>query len=105
LTCYLNAREGEPIKTRDFIGRVKYYLNTSVSAKQTIPIRAMAYEIRRGRRLNPQETHLSRKPETNKGSYCLWGNWAAITENQLLQSFNILYTLAETQLNSTFYMA
>lgn len=53
LTCYLNAKEGERIQTRDIIGRVKHYLNVPVSAKQVHRIRAMAYEIRRGRRLNP----------------------------------------------------
>jgi hypothetical protein len=62
LTCYLNAKEGERIQVRDIIGRVKYYLNASVSAKQVLRIRAMAYEIRRGRRLNPKEAHLSGKP-------------------------------------------
>lgn len=53
LTCYLNAREGERIQTRDIIARVKHYLDAPVSAKQVHCIRAMAYEIRRGRRLNP----------------------------------------------------
>lgn len=53
LTCYLNAREGERIQARDIIARVKHYLNAPVSTKQVHRIRAMAYEIRRGRRLNP----------------------------------------------------
>lgn len=53
LTCYLNAKEGERIQTRDIIARVKHYLNAPVSTKQVQRIRAMAYEIRRGRRLNP----------------------------------------------------
>jgi hypothetical protein len=52
LTCYLNAREGERIQARDIIARVKHYLNAPVSTKQVHRIRAMAYEIRRGRRLN-----------------------------------------------------
>lgn len=53
LTCYLNAREGERIQARDIIARVKHYLNAPVSTRQVHRIRAMAYEIRRGRRLNP----------------------------------------------------
>lgn len=55
LKCYLNAKEGERIQTRDIIGRVEHYLNARVSEKQVQRIRAMAYEIRRGRRLDPQE--------------------------------------------------
>lgn len=55
LTCYLNAKEGERIQTRVIIDRVKHYLGAPVSAKQVHRVRAMAYEIRRGRRLNPQE--------------------------------------------------
>jgi len=53
LTCYLNAKEGERIQTRVIIDRVKLYLGAPVSAKQVHRVRAMAYEIRRGRRLNP----------------------------------------------------
>jgi len=53
LTCYLNAKEGERIQTGVIIDRVKHYLNAPVSTKQVHRIRAMAYEIRRGRRLNP----------------------------------------------------
>jgi hypothetical protein len=53
LTCYLNAKEGERIQTRVIIDRVKHYLKAPVSAKQVHRVRAMAYEIRRGRRLEP----------------------------------------------------
>ncbi len=55
LKCYLNAKKGERIQVRDIIGRVDHYLNARISEKQIERIRAMAYEIRRGRRLNPQE--------------------------------------------------
>lgn len=55
LSCYLNAREGERIQTGVIIDRVKHYLGAPVSAKQVHRVRAMAYEIRRGRRLNPQD--------------------------------------------------
>lgn len=55
LKCYLNAKEGERIQTRDIIGRVEHYLNARVTVKQVQRIRAMAYEIRRGRRLDPQQ--------------------------------------------------
>jgi len=53
LKCYLNAKEGERIQTQDIIGLVEHYLKARVSAKQVHRIRAMAYEIRRGRRLEP----------------------------------------------------
>lgn len=55
LKCYLNAKEGERIQARDIIGRVEHYLHARISEKQVQRIRAMAYEIRRGRRLDPQE--------------------------------------------------
>jgi hypothetical protein len=53
LKCYLNAREGERIQTAEIISRVKRYLDVTVSEKQVRKIRAMAYDIRRGRRLDP----------------------------------------------------
>lgn len=53
LKCYLNAKEGERIQTRDIIGRVEHYLHARISEKQVRRIRAMAYEIRRGRRPAP----------------------------------------------------
>jgi len=62
LKCYLNAKDGERIQTRNIIALVEHYLNARVSTKQVHRIRAMAYEIRRGRRLNPKEAHLSGKP-------------------------------------------
>jgi hypothetical protein len=58
-----------------------------------------------GRLPDPHGEEFARETATNKGSYCLWGNWTVIPENQLLQFFNILYTLAETRLNSSFYIA
>jgi hypothetical protein len=88
LTCYLNAKEGERIQTSNIIALVEHYLNARVSAKQVHPIRALAYEIRRGRRLNPQGggslsgkptpgfwrslSGFSGNPTINKGGYCLW---------------------------------
>lgn len=53
LKCYLNAPEGERILTRDIIGRVEHYLGAKATPKQVHRIRSMAYEIRRGRRLDP----------------------------------------------------
>jgi hypothetical protein len=47
----------------------------------------------------------SGKPATNKGGYSLWGKLTVIPANQFLQSFNILYMLAEARLNSAFYIA
>jgi hypothetical protein len=94
LTCYLNAKEGERIQTSNIIALVEHYLNARVSAKQVHPIRALAYEIRRGRRLNPQGgVSLSGKqtpgfwrslygfsgnPTINKGGYSLWVSWTVI---------------------------
>jgi len=53
LKCYLNAKEGERIQARDIIGRVEHYLHARISEKQVWRIRAIAYEIRRGRRPAP----------------------------------------------------
>jgi|GEM_PF-1849768 len=55
LKCYLNAKKGERIRVRDIIGRIEHYLNARISENQVQRIRAMAYEIRRGRRPDPQE--------------------------------------------------
>ncbi len=52
LKCYLNAKEGERIQTRHIIALVEHYLKVRISATQVHRIRAMAYEIRRGRRLD-----------------------------------------------------
>jgi hypothetical protein len=40
-------------QSRAIVARVKHDLYATVSLKQVHCIRAMAYEIRRGRRLNP----------------------------------------------------
>lgn len=45
--------EGERILPRSIIGRVEHYLGAKVTPKQVRRIRSMAYEIRRGRRLDP----------------------------------------------------
>ncbi len=52
LKCYLNAKEGERIQTNHIIALVEHYLKVRISATQVHRIRAMAYEIRRGRRLD-----------------------------------------------------
>lgn len=53
LKCYLNAPEGERIHTKNIIGLVEHYLSVKVTSQQVKRIRSMAYEIRRGRRLDP----------------------------------------------------
>lgn len=53
LKCYLNAPVGQRVHTEDIIGRVEHYLSVKVTPQQVKRIRSMAYEIRRGRRLDP----------------------------------------------------
>lgn len=53
LKCYLNLKEGKRLQTTDVIDLVKRYLGVTVTEQQVKKIRAMAYEIRRGRRLDP----------------------------------------------------
>ena len=54
LSCYLNAKQGERIQVKDVIGKVKHYLNTSLTEQQVAKVREIAYDIRRGRRLDPR---------------------------------------------------
>lgn len=54
LTCYLNTKPGERIRVQDIIGKVKHYLNVSLTEQQVARVREMAYDIRRGRRLDPR---------------------------------------------------
>lgn len=53
LKCYLNVPEGQRVRTEDIIDRVEHYLSVKVTPQQVKRIRSMAYEIRRGRRLDP----------------------------------------------------
>lgn len=65
LSCYLNAKQGERIHVKDVIEKVKYYLKTPLTVQQVAKVREIAYDIRRGRRLNPMgkaENNLE-KPE------------------------------------------
>jgi hypothetical protein len=55
LSCYLNAKEGERILVKDIIGKVKHYLNVPLTKKQVTKVREIAYDIRRGRRLDPRK--------------------------------------------------
>lgn len=55
LTCYLNAKQGERIQIKDVIGKVKHYLNVPLTEHQVAKVREIAYDIRRGRRLDPRE--------------------------------------------------
>ncbi len=55
LTCYLNAKSGERVFVKDIIGKVKHYLNVSLSEQQVAKVREVAYDIRRGRRLDPRK--------------------------------------------------
>lgn len=52
LSCYLNAEEGSRIFVKDIIGRVKHYLGVKLSEEQVEKVRSIAYEIRRGKRLD-----------------------------------------------------
>jgi hypothetical protein len=54
LSCYLNAKEGERIHVKDVIGKVRHYLKTSLTEEQVTKVREIAYDIRRGRRLDPR---------------------------------------------------
>jgi hypothetical protein len=55
LSCYLNAKQGERIHVKDVIGKVKHYLKTSLTEEQVTKVREIAYDIRRGRRLDPRK--------------------------------------------------
>lgn len=55
LKCYLNTKEGDRILTCNIIDRVEHYLKAKVTQKQVHRIRSIAYEIRRGRRLDQTE--------------------------------------------------
>lgn len=55
LSCYLNAKPGERILVKDIVGRVKHYLKATLSDEQVIKVREIAYDIRRGRRLDPRK--------------------------------------------------
>jgi hypothetical protein len=55
LSCYLNAKQGERIQVKDVIGKVKHYLNTPLTEQQVAKVREIAYDIRRGRRLDPRK--------------------------------------------------
>ena len=54
LSCYLNAKQGERIQVKEVIGKVKHYLNTALTEQQVAKVREIAYDIRRGRRLDPR---------------------------------------------------
>lgn len=53
LSCYLNAKSRERILVKDIIGKVKHYLNVTLTEQQVAKVREIAYDIRRGRRLDP----------------------------------------------------
>ena len=55
LSCYLNAKQGERIRVKDIIDKVPYYLKAHLTERQVIKVRAIAYDIRRGRRLDPRK--------------------------------------------------
>jgi hypothetical protein len=55
LSCYLNAKQGERIQVKDIIGKVKHYLNVPLTKEQVTKVREIAYDIRRGRRLDPRK--------------------------------------------------
>ncbi len=55
LTCYLNAKQGERIRVKDIIDKVRYYLKAHLTERQVIKVREVAYDIRRGRRLDPRK--------------------------------------------------
>lgn len=56
LTCYLNAKPEERIQVKDIIGKVKHYLNATLTEEQVARVRVIAYDIRRGRRLDPRHS-------------------------------------------------
>ncbi|MDY0262712.1 hypothetical protein [Syntrophotalea acetylenica] len=53
LKCYLNAPKGTRLHTKGIIATVEHYLRVKVTPQQVKRVRSMAYEIRRGRRLDP----------------------------------------------------
>ncbi|APG24001.1 hypothetical protein [Syntrophotalea acetylenica] len=55
LSCYLNAKKGTRVYTRDIIGRVRHYLGANLSEEQVKKVRTIAYDIRRGKRLDFRE--------------------------------------------------
>ncbi len=55
LSCYLNAKQGERIHVKDVIGKVKHYLKAPLTEQQVTKVREIAYDIRRGRRLDPRK--------------------------------------------------
>lgn len=64
LKCYLNLGEGKRLHTAEVIELVKSYLGVTVTEKQVRKIRSMAYEIRRGRRLDPSGEDNRKPPQT-----------------------------------------
>jgi hypothetical protein len=54
LSCYLNVKKGNRIQIQDVIGKVKYYMDVTLTERQVAKIREIAYDIRRGRRLDPR---------------------------------------------------
>lgn len=55
LSCYLNAGKGSRVFVKDIIGRVRHYLGVTLSEEQVERVRAIAYDIRRGKRLDFRE--------------------------------------------------
>jgi len=53
LKCYPNAPKGTRLQAKYIIDNVEHYLGVKVALHQVRHIRPMAYEIRRGRRLDP----------------------------------------------------
>ncbi|MDY0227854.1 MAG: hypothetical protein RBR38_13620 [Desulfomicrobium apsheronum] len=53
LKCYLNAPKGKRLHIKYIIDNVEHYLGVKVAPHQVKRIRSMAYEIRRGRRFDP----------------------------------------------------
>jgi len=66
LKCYLNLGEGKRLHTTEVITLVKNYLGVTVTEKQVRKIRTMAYEIRRGRRLDPSGEDNRKTQQKNK---------------------------------------
>lgn len=65
LSCYLNAKSDERIIVKDVIGKIKHYLNTTLSEQQILKVREIAYDIRRGRRQDPR-TKMVDSPENTE---------------------------------------
>ena len=55
LSCYLNAKQGERILVKDIIEKVRYYLKAHLTVQQVAKVRGIAYDIRRGRRIDPRK--------------------------------------------------